>query len=92
MPQIDIGKEVDSECDKLIQQYLQDGLLIINGYQYLLDTYLAEKIMEKAVEDASIVTKMVEITANLNEINLKDVIEQFSIENITEDKKDNKKI
>lgn len=92
MPQIDIGKEVDNECDKLIQQFLQDGLLIINGYQYLLDTYLAEKIMEKAVEDASIVTKMVEITDNLNEINLKDVIEQFSIENITEDKKDNKKI
>ena len=91
MPQIDIGKEVDNECDKLIHQFLQDGLLIINGYQYLLDTYLAEKIMEKAVEDATIVTKMVEITDNLNKINLKDIMEQFDIENITENKKGNKK-
>lgn len=46
MPKIDIGKEVDNECDKLIHQFLQDGLLIINGYQYLLDTYLSEKIIE----------------------------------------------
>ena len=92
MPKIDIGKEVDNECDKLIHQFLQDGLLIINGYQYLLDTYLSEKIIEKSIEDASIVTKMVEITDNLNKINLKDIVEQFNIEKIIENKKDNKKI
>jgi len=47
---IDIPKEIDKECDSLIDSFIQNGLLVINGYQYLLDTYLAEEVLKKSTD------------------------------------------
>ena len=79
---IDIPKEIDKECDSLIDSFIQNGLLVINGYQYLLDTYLAEEVLKKSSDDTSIITRMINVTDNLGNMNLKDVLTEFDIQDI----------
>ena len=71
--EVDIEKEVDDECDSMI--------LVIYGYQYLLDSYLAEQILAIIDRDNTVVEKMINVTNNLALINIKNVIELFEIEN-----------
>ena len=81
-PKIDIPKEIDKECDSLIDSFIQDGLLVINGYQYLLDTYLAEDVLKKSNDDTSIIPRMISVTDNLGNMNLKDILTEFNIQDI----------
>lgn len=81
-PKIDIPKEIDKECDSLIDSFIQDGLLVINGYQYLLDTYLAEDVLKKSNDDTSIIPRMISVTDNLGNMNLKDILIEFNIQDI----------
>ena len=79
---IDIPKEIDKECDSLIDSFIQNGLLVINGYQYLLDTYLAEEVLKKSNDDTSIIPRMVNATENLGNLNLRDILTEFDIQDI----------
>lgn len=88
-PKINISKEVDDECDYLIQNFLDKGLLIVNGYQYLLDTYLAEEILIKLNRDSSIIPRMINITDNLGNMDLKGILTEFNIQGIIDDTKEN---
>lgn len=85
---IDISKEIDKECDSLIDSFIQNGLLIINGYQYLLDTYLAEEVLKKSNDDTSIIHRMINVTDNLGNMNLKDILAEFNIQGIIDDTKE----
>lgn len=85
---IDIPKEIDKECDSLIDSFIQNGLLVINGYQYLLDTYLAEEVLKKSNDDTSIIPRMINVTDNLGNMNLKDVLTEFNIQGIIDDTKE----
>ena len=87
-PKIDIPKEIDKECDSLIDGFIQNGLLVINGYQYLLDTYLAEEVLKKSNDDTSIIPRMVNVTYSLGNMNLKDVLTEFNIQGIIDDTKE----
>ena len=87
-PKIDIPKEIDKECDSLIDSFIQNGLLVINGYQYLLDTYLAEEVLKKSNDDTSIIPRMINVTDNLGNMNLKDVLTEFNIQGIIDDTKE----
>lgn len=85
---IDVPKEIDKECDSLIDSFIQNGLLVINGYQYLLDTYLAEEVLKKYADDTSIIPRMINVTNNLGNMNLKDVLTEFNIQGIIDDAKE----
>lgn len=85
---IDIPKEIDKECDSLIDSFIQNGLLVINGYQYLLGTYLAEEALKKSADDTSIMPRMLNVTDNLVNMNLKDILTEFNIQGIIDDTKE----
>ena len=81
----DIEKDVDDDCDYMIDLFIKDGLLVINGYQYLLDSYLVEQVLSKRNDDNTIIQKMIDVTNNLGIINIKDILSLFDIENALEE-------
>lgn len=81
-PKVDIDNEVDKECDSYIDSFIQNGLLVINGYQYLLDTYLAEEVLKKCPNDPTIIPRMINATNNLSNMNLTDILIEFDIQDL----------
>lgn len=75
----DFGKKVDDECDYYIMEFIKNGLLVLNGYQYLTDSYLADSVLEKE-EDDTILDKMVFITENLSDFNIETISKYLGIE------------
>lgn len=93
-PEINIPNEVDKECDYMINSFIQNGLLVIDGYQYLLDTYLADEILSKTNDDLTIIPKMIKVTNNLSNINISSILTEFDMPTLfsqSKDKSDNKK-
>lgn len=78
---IDIEGKIDKECDSLIDSFIKNGLLIVNGYQYLLDTFLATEVLKKLATDETIVPRMIEITDELSNIDLQNIIMSFNLQN-----------
>lgn len=81
-PKVDISSLVDKECDTSIDNFIQNGLLVINGYQYLLDTYLAEEVLKKSENDSTIISRMINVTNNLSNKNLKDILIEFDMQDL----------
>ena len=81
-PKIDIPRKIDKECDFLIDSFIQNGLLVINGYQYLLDTYLAENVLKKTENDSTVITRMINVTNNLSNMKLQDILIEFDMQDI----------
>lgn len=86
-PKIDIPKTIDKDCDTLTNSLIQDGLLLVDGYQYLLGTYLAEEVLKSSNDDTTITPRMINVANNLCSMNLKDVLKEFNIQGITDDSK-----
>ena len=82
LPKIDIPVEVDKECDLLIESLIKNGLLVINGYQYLLDTFLADEVLKQISIDSTIITKMIKITNELGDMNLQNILDLFNMQNV----------
>lgn len=78
---VDIEKDVDDECDLMIDSFIKKGLLVINGYQYLLDSYLVEQVLNRRNNDNTIIEKMINLTDNLGTTSVKDILTLFGIEN-----------
>lgn len=76
----DFGKEVDNECDYYIMEFIKNGLLVLDGYQYLTDSYLADSVLEKEEDDDTIFDKMVFITENLSDFNIETISKHLGIE------------
>ena len=76
----DFGKKVDDECDYYIMEFIKNGLLVLNGYQYLTDSYLADSVLEKEDDDDTIFDKMVFITENLSDFNIETISKYLGIE------------
>ena len=79
--EVDIEKGVDDECDSLIDAFIKEGLLVISGYQYLLDSYLVEQVLSKRNNNKTIMSRMIDVTNNLGTISIKDILTLFDIEN-----------
>ena len=75
----DYGKKVDNECDYYTIEFIKNGLLVLNGYQYLTDSYLADSVLEKEYDD-TILDKMVFITEILSNFNIKTISKYLGIE------------
>lgn len=76
----DFGKKVDDECDYYIMEFIKNGLLVLDGYQYLTDSYLADSVLEKEDDDDTIFDKMVFITENLSDFNIETISKYLGIE------------
>lgn len=76
----DFGKKVDDECDYYIMEFIKNGLLVLDGYQYLTDSYLADSVLEKEDDDNTIFDKMVFITENLSDFNIETISKYLGIE------------
>ena len=82
LPKVDISEEVDKEYDALIESLIQDGLLVINGYQYLLDTFLADEVLRQTADNPTIITRMIDITNNLGNLNLQNILDEFDMHDL----------
>ena len=88
-PQIpNYEKDVKEMCDASILEFVQKGLLILNGYQYLTDSQLADAALEKT--DESIGTSMIYITEHLGEFTIEKVIGTLGLESFFEKDGDTK--
>lgn len=72
---------VDEECDENISKFIKSGLLIINGYQYLTDSYLVDSILENQNDDTTF-DKMVLVTEHLANFNLEKIMTYFGISSV----------
>ncbi len=80
----DIPRIVDEDCDNLILLFINNNISIIDGYQYLLGSFLANKI-DLSNNDREI-RQMIFISRNLSKFHTKDIIEIFDID-LSENKK-----
>lgn len=72
---IDYGKQTDRYCDKQIVKFITTLSTLSMGYQYLIDTKVAEKIRDSEKSD-----KMIDITENTYKYNLLEVMDYFNID------------
>lgn len=79
---IDVGGLVDKDCDLMIDGFMRDGLLVIDGYQYIVGTFLADGVLDKVDRDPMIFDKMIRVTEGLTDTNLENILVLFDIENI----------
>ena len=80
MPNYNYEELVNKACDANITRFIKNGLLILNGYQYLTDSYLANSILEKEEDDNNL-NKMIFITEHLEDFNIEKTIHYFGIDN-----------
>lgn len=75
--QINYEEEVKNECDARILEFARDGLLVLNGYQYLTDSCLADKLIEKS--DSETPEKMIYVTEHLADFTIDTVTQYLDI-------------
>lgn len=76
----EIEDMVDKECDDEIIKFLKNESLIIEGYQYLIGSYIANEVINQTMDDKKIIDKMINITNELGDINLQKLFVLFNIE------------
>ena len=69
-PNIDIPSSTDNDCDALIVNFIENGLLVINGYQYLLGTFLADEVLKQTMTDSITIARMIKVANELGNMNL----------------------
>ena len=88
----DIENNVDKECDECIYKFIKDGMSIIRGYKYLLGTFLADELLKEYNNDATILTKMIQVSNNLGTTNLQNILIDLDIHSLFERLGNNKDI
>mgnify|MGYP004658667841 CR=1 FL=1 len=78
----EIEKMTCNDCDKLTLAFLAEGHSLLNGYQYMVDTFVAVKILEKVDDDSTVVPEMFRITEELSKTHLSDILEKFKIKDV----------
>lgn len=90
IPNYNFGEMVDKECDKKVMDFVKKGLFVLDGYQYLTGSYLADSLLEKPNSDDTL-DKMVYVTEHLNEYNIDKIINYFGLDETKEKSKNLKK-
>ena len=70
------------ECDMSTMLIIQDPAILISSYQYLIGTLLTKETIKKFLEDFSVIDKVYEIVRNINNENLKSVLEILDLQDI----------
>lgn len=90
MPNYNFEEAANEDCDEAISRFIKNGLLVLNGYQYLTDSYLADSILEKQ-DDDTIMDKMVFVTEHLADFNIEKIISYLEIDDVFSQKSRNMK-
>lgn len=80
MPNYNLEEAANKDCDEAISRFIKSGLLVLNGYQYLTDSYLADSVLEKQ-DDDTILDKMIFVTEHLADFNIEKIINYLGIDN-----------
>ena len=83
---MDLEQSSLEDCDALIESIIHDGIFIIDGFQYLLDTYLSDYVLDIMNMDTTCIEKMIWITNNLEKLTLIDIIRIFDIKELYDGK------
>ena len=75
-----IETKVDESIDNQTINYMQEGMLILNGYQYLLGTLLADALYQKSITDDNILPRILMVVSNLANYDLNTLIAEFNLE------------
>lgn len=87
-PNIDIPSSTDNDCDALIVNFIENGLLVINGYQYLLGTFLADEVLKQTTTDSTAIVRMINVTNELGNMNLQNILFEFDIQELLSESKE----
>lgn len=68
----------NKDCDADIEEFIKSGLLILNGYQYLVGTILSYDILDS--NSNAFNPLMIDITNNLGEYTIEKIMSTFAIE------------
>ena len=68
---------VDNNYDEIIYHIIKDGTMSIGGFKYLLGTILSREI--RKINDPSMVSKMIKVTNDLQNITFDDIIRIFNL-------------
>ncbi len=79
---LDVNVIVDRECDKFINKFIEDGLFIVDGYQYLVATFMNDMIDAKYGSDNMDVSKMVYVINNIDNMDLEKILDIFDIRDV----------
>lgn len=72
-----LEQEVDEDCDDLIEQFITNNVFMLDGYQYLLGTSLAESILNK--EGKASIPKMIDVVEDLPSYDANMIASEFNI-------------
>ena len=70
------------ECDMSTMLIIQNPTILLSSYQYLIGTLLTKETIKKFLEDFSVIDKVYEIVRNINNENLKSVLEILDLQDI----------
>lgn len=80
MPNYNFEEIANEECDENISLFIKSGFLVLNGYQYLVDSLLVDSMLEKENNDTTL-DKMRFVTEHLVDFNVEKIINYLEISN-----------
>ena len=79
---LDANVIVKRECDKFIDNFLEDKFLVVDGYQYLVATFINDMIDIKYGSDNRDISKIVYVINNMDNIDLEKILDILDIRDI----------
>lgn len=70
-------KEINAQYDSKILKFMKHGLLILNGYQYLIDSYLADILLEKDIGN-----KIFYVVENLENFTIDSILKYLGVNDL----------
>lgn len=87
----DIFIDFENEFSSLLHFLIMNSSLVINGYDYLISSYLSKILLEKINNDDSIIKKMIYVTNSFFMFDLESIVNLFEIKNCFNSDGDKKK-
>ena len=74
--------KIQKVINKEMPEASKEVLLVIDGYQYLLDTFLADEVLKQTTTDPTVISKMIKTTEELGNMNLQSVLDLFNMQDV----------
>ena len=84
LPDVSIEEFVDQKYDKLTKDIIGNDILILDGFQYIIATYLSRILLKNI--DRDIIDKMIMVTNELSSLDLENVLKLLDLEDVLEEK------
>lgn len=81
---------VDNDCDIKTSIFIKEGLVALDGYQYIINSYLVDELIENNNENT--LYNMAYITDNLANLNMNKILKMLNMEDVFTKKENISKI